>query len=36
MGLTSPNEPYSGLFAALDRSFRILGGAPTYVLADNE
>jgi transposase len=24
------------VFAALDRSFRILGGAPTYVLTDNE
>jgi transposase len=24
------------VFAALDRSFRLLGGAPTYVLTDNE
>ncbi|MDQ0145558.1 IS21 family transposase [Pseudarthrobacter niigatensis] len=24
------------VFAALDRSFRIIGGAPTYVLTDNE
>jgi transposase len=24
------------VFAALDRCFRILGGAPTYVLTDNE
>jgi transposase len=24
------------VFAALDRSFRILAGAPTYVLTDNE
>lgn len=24
------------VFAALDRSFRVLGGAPTYVLTDNE
>ena len=24
------------VFAALDRTFRILGGAPTYVLTDNE
>ncbi|QUY63577.1 IS21 family transposase [Gulosibacter molinativorax] len=26
----------SSVFAALDRTFRILGGAPTYVLTDNE
>lgn len=24
------------VFAALDRTFRLLGGAPTYVLTDNE
>lgn len=31
-----PDRQAPTVFAALDRTFRLLGGAPTYVLTDNE
>lgn len=31
-----PDRQAPSVFAALDRTFRLLGGAPTYVLTDNE
>src|SRR5215207_7556033 len=31
-----PDRTQRSVIAALDRTFRILGGAPTYVLTDNE
>jgi hypothetical protein len=34
IGLRDRTAP--SVFAALDRTFRVIGGAPTYVLTDNE
>lgn len=34
--LALPDRQGPTVFAALDRTFRLLGGAPTYVLTDNE
>jgi transposase len=31
-----PDRTAPSVFAALDRTFRVMGGAPTYVLTDNE